>query len=74
MHVNNVQVKNMWDRYTRELASFGAELVIHHIVNKNDKDSTRLPLYKENLEGFASVQRKLGRFVRWELGWEQHHR
>jgi hypothetical protein len=52
MHATPNQVISMWNRYDRELDSFHYELVVCHIVNKNDENCTRLPVYKEDLEGF----------------------
>jgi Ulp1 family protease len=51
MHATPDQVINMWNRYDRELDSFHSELVIRRIANKNDENRTRLPVYKEDLEG-----------------------
>jgi Ulp1 family protease len=51
MHATPNQVINMWNRYDRELDSFNSELVIRRITNKNDENRTRLPVYKEYLEG-----------------------
>jgi Ulp1 family protease len=51
MHATPDQVINMCNRYDRELDSFYSELVIRRITNKNDENRTRLPVYKEYLEG-----------------------
>jgi hypothetical protein len=50
MHSTPDQVVSMWDRYGRELNSFHSELVVRHIVNKNDENRTRLPVYRKDLE------------------------
>jgi hypothetical protein len=51
IHVTPDQLTGMWNRYDRELDSFHSELVVHRIVNKDDKNRTRLTIYKEDLEG-----------------------
>jgi Ulp1 family protease len=51
MHATPTQVISMWNRYDRELNLFHSELVVRHIFNKNDENHTRLPVYKEDLEG-----------------------
>jgi hypothetical protein len=51
MHASTEQVNMMWYRYERETTTFGDELAIHCIVNRNDENHTRLPLYKENFAG-----------------------
>jgi Ulp1 family protease len=45
------QVINMWNRINIKLDSFHSELVIRRLANKNDENRTRLPVYKEDLEG-----------------------
>jgi hypothetical protein len=50
MHETTDQVTAMWNRYDRELESFHSELLVRCIVNKNDENFTRLPVYKEDLE------------------------
>jgi hypothetical protein len=55
MHGTPDQVINMWNRYDCELDSFHSELVVRHIANKNDENRTRLPVYKEDLEGLRVV-------------------
>jgi hypothetical protein len=56
MHATPMQVKKIWDRFDRELASFGTEDAIHRICNKIDKDKKKLSLYKENLAGLKYGQ------------------
>jgi hypothetical protein len=51
MHATPNQVINMWHRIHTELDSFGSELVVRRLANKNDENCTRLPVYKEDLEG-----------------------
>jgi Ulp1 family protease len=51
MHANYDQVINTWNRIDRELYSFYSELGIRRLANKNDENCTRLPVYKEDLEG-----------------------
>jgi hypothetical protein len=51
MHVTTGQVTAVWNRYESELATFDTELVVRHIVNKNDENHARPPVYKEDLEG-----------------------
>jgi hypothetical protein len=59
MNASTEQVTMMWNWYEREIAMFDTELVIRCIVNRNDENCTRLPLYKENLEGL-----RVGKWVR----------
>jgi phage pi2 protein 07 len=51
MHATPNQVINMWDQIHSKLDSFHFELVVRHLANKNDENRTRLPVYKEALEG-----------------------
>jgi hypothetical protein len=51
MHATPNQVIYMWVRIHSELDSFHSELVVRRLVNKNDENCTRLPVYKEDLEG-----------------------
>jgi hypothetical protein len=51
MHATPNQVINMWVSIHSELDSFHLELVVHRLANKNDENRTRLPVYKEDLEG-----------------------
>jgi hypothetical protein len=56
MHATPDQVINMWNRIDRELDSFHSELVIRRLANKNDENRTRLPVYKEDLEGLEGLR------------------
>jgi hypothetical protein len=51
MHATPNQLINMWHRIHTELDSFGSELVARRLANKNNENRTRLPVYKEDLEG-----------------------
>jgi hypothetical protein len=51
MHATTDQVTVMWNWYDRELTSLHTEIVVRRIDNKNDENRTRLPVYKEDLEG-----------------------
>jgi hypothetical protein len=51
LHATPYQVINMWNRIDSELDLFHSELVIRRLANKNDENRTRLPVYKEDLEG-----------------------
>jgi hypothetical protein len=65
MHATPNQVINMWHRIHSALYSFHYELVVRRLANKNDENRTRLPVYKEGLEGL--------RVGNWELGWEYYY-
>jgi hypothetical protein len=51
MHAIPNQVINMWVRIHNKIDSFHSELVVRRLANKNDENRTRLPVYKEDLEG-----------------------
>jgi hypothetical protein len=51
VHATPNQVINIWDWIHSELDSFHSELVARRLDNKNDENCTRLPVYKEDLEG-----------------------
>jgi hypothetical protein len=46
MHATPMQVKKIWHRFNKELASYGSEDAIRHISKKIDGEKTRLPMYK----------------------------
>jgi hypothetical protein len=41
----------MWDRIHSKPDSFHSELFVRRLANKNDENRTRLPVYKDDLEG-----------------------
>jgi Ulp1 family protease len=51
MHATPNQVNSMWNRIHTELDSFSTDLIVRRLANQNDENRTRLPVYKEDLEG-----------------------
>jgi hypothetical protein len=52
MHDTPNQVNSMWNRIHTELDSFSTDLIVRRLANQSDENHTRLPVYKEDLEGF----------------------
>jgi Ulp1 family protease len=59
----------MWHRIHPELDVFGSELVVRRLANKNDENRTRLPVYKEDLEGLR-VGNWFGNTVIYVFAWK----
>jgi hypothetical protein len=51
MHATPNQINSMWHRIHTELDSFSSELVVRRLANIDDKNRTRLSVYKDDLEG-----------------------
>jgi hypothetical protein len=51
MHATPKQVNIMWNHINTEIDSFRTDLIVCRLANQNDENRTRLPVYKEDVEG-----------------------